>query len=357
MRHLLVLLSLRTMLVAAFLLAFSSLLPAPATAQLPPQVGGMLAGIAKHVKGAVELFPNSGRSKLLAPGDQIRAEDRVTTGFNGQVLIELMDGSVLTLGPNSDLVIDEFVYERGTQDGKSATSILKGVFRYTSGDLSKKNPNAAKMRLPMRTLGIRGTDFVGNVQKNQAEIVLLDPGAVPSGSPAILIMAHQHDRQPVALTDPLDGISLTTDTRSTVSDVRKVSEQELNRVLAGLGLKASEVLQKSQTDAPAAAPQKASFTQPTRLRREQCRKVIRSLQQAGQSLPQPKPQATTGSSVTLQVAQLEALQLPLTGPAPNQLTFQEDQGTRLLFSGEALTVGQKRDLAALCLGAFSSLRR
>ena len=50
------------------------------------------------------------------------------TGEKGQTQMLFVDQSALTIGPNSDLVLDEFVYDPNTETGTIVMSATKGLF-------------------------------------------------------------------------------------------------------------------------------------------------------------------------------------------------------------------------------------
>src|SRR6185295_14652697 len=62
----------------------------------------------------------------------------------------------LLIGPNSTVVIDEFVYDPATNKGNIAATLTQGSFRYIGGKLSKQGN--ATLKTPVATLGIRGSD-------------------------------------------------------------------------------------------------------------------------------------------------------------------------------------------------------
>ena len=66
----------------------------------------------------------------------------------GLVQILLRDGSTFTVGANSDLVIDEFVYDPQAGSGKLVASFGKGVARFVGGKLSKK-PGGVTVKTPV----------------------------------------------------------------------------------------------------------------------------------------------------------------------------------------------------------------
>ncbi len=69
----------------------------------------------------------------------------------------------MTIGPDSDLMIDEFVYDPNLGTGRLAMSATKGVMRFVGGKVSKLE-NAVTMRTPSATIGIRGGVFIMDQQ-------------------------------------------------------------------------------------------------------------------------------------------------------------------------------------------------
>jgi hypothetical protein len=69
------------------------------------------------------------------------------------------------LGPESILVIDEFVF--APKQGKFSIVIrmLKGTAAYLSGIISKVSPDSAHFKTPTASIGIRGTKFVVKVER------------------------------------------------------------------------------------------------------------------------------------------------------------------------------------------------
>jgi len=84
---------------------------------------------------------------------------RVTTGPTGRVQLLLLDETVFTIGPNSDMIIDEFVYDPDLTPRKIAVSLAKGVFRWVTAKVTPKDPTAMRVKTQVVAIGIRGTDF------------------------------------------------------------------------------------------------------------------------------------------------------------------------------------------------------
>jgi hypothetical protein len=89
----------------------------------------------------------------------------------------LLDETVFTIGPNSSMVIDKFVYDPGTREGEVKAKILKGTFRFVTGKIAHKKPANMTVELPSGTIGIRGTMVIGHSDGNSSTAALMGPGA------------------------------------------------------------------------------------------------------------------------------------------------------------------------------------
>src|SRR6266568_1536918 len=68
----------------------------------------------------------------------------------------------MSIGPNSDLTIDQFVYDPKSGTGKLAMSATRGLLRYVGGKLSKQD-DAVTLRSATATLAVRGGAFIAQV--------------------------------------------------------------------------------------------------------------------------------------------------------------------------------------------------
>lgn len=121
---------------------------------------GLEARAAQNVGIAAAVLPQARSTqpeqaaRVLRIGVDIVADERVVTDAKGKLQLLFLDGSALTVGPNSDVVVDEFVYDPKAQAGKLAFSATKGFFRLVGGKISKKTP--VLLRTPQAVIGIRG---------------------------------------------------------------------------------------------------------------------------------------------------------------------------------------------------------
>jgi hypothetical protein len=129
---------------------------------LPAAAATADAGTIKSVRGQVTV-ERAGKSVEVQVGDPVFEGDRVRVRGDGSVGISLRDETLISLGPNSNLVIDAYAYNPTTREGAVETSILKGTLRYVTGLIGRLNPAAIKVKTPTATVGIRGTDFIVEV--------------------------------------------------------------------------------------------------------------------------------------------------------------------------------------------------
>jgi hypothetical protein len=101
------------------------------------------------------------------------------TGPQGGLQVLLLDESVFTLGPNSALVVDRFVYDPGTDRGELETELVRGAFRFVSGRIAKRDPTKMNVKLPAGTIGVRGTIVGAQVDPTTGRslVWLAGPGA------------------------------------------------------------------------------------------------------------------------------------------------------------------------------------
>jgi hypothetical protein len=120
------------------------------------------AGVIKTMRGQVQI-ERGGRSLAAGVGDSVQELDRVRSQADSSVGISMQDETLLSLGPNSTLVIDRYAYDPVSREGQVATSILKGTLRYVTGLIGRAHPEAIKVTTENSTIGIRGTEFIVQV--------------------------------------------------------------------------------------------------------------------------------------------------------------------------------------------------
>jgi len=121
-------------------------------------------GTFKSVRGDVTVVRGDTRVAAIV-GGPLFATDRIQTGPDGAMAVTLKDRSVLTLGPNSTADLSAFDFNPTTQDGNMMVRLLRGAARVTTGLIAKVRPEQVKVTTPTAVIGVRGTDFI--VEVNQ----------------------------------------------------------------------------------------------------------------------------------------------------------------------------------------------
>jgi hypothetical protein len=101
-----------------------------------------------------------GISQALYIGDHVYQSDAVATAVGATVGITFADNSMMSLGPDSRLALDQFRFDTTTHEGVFDSSLQKGTMAVKSGQIVKETPEAMHIRTPAALLGVRGTEFV-----------------------------------------------------------------------------------------------------------------------------------------------------------------------------------------------------
>jgi len=96
----------------------------------------------------------------LAIGSKIFENDMIVTGSEGTVGITFNDGSILTLGPNGKVVVDNYVFNLSEKKLTFLSQLLKGTVTFMSGAINKIAPGSVRFTTPTATLGLRGTKVI-----------------------------------------------------------------------------------------------------------------------------------------------------------------------------------------------------
>jgi hypothetical protein len=134
---------------------------APATPVDPAQRAGTL----KQVQGRVTLAGAGGAATREAtPGGSVLASDQIVTEPGGGASLVLRDGTTLVLGPGSRLDLRDFAFDSTTNEGSVWVSLLRGSMRMITGLIGKTQPAAVRVQARTMTIGVRGTDFIVEVE-------------------------------------------------------------------------------------------------------------------------------------------------------------------------------------------------
>lgn len=104
-----------------------------------------------------------GKNIIALAGIEIEKKDIVSTELNSKLKITLIDNTIITIGKESTLNIEEYIFDNIKADN-SATELnfVKGAFHTITGEIGKINPSKFKLKTKSASIGIRGTEIYGD---------------------------------------------------------------------------------------------------------------------------------------------------------------------------------------------------
>lgn len=154
----------RAVLFGLLLVASVAALAAPARAER--------VGIAAAVVPESDGTPPGGSLHKLKAGEDVAFREKIITRDEGRTDILFLDRSSLSIGPNAEVTIDEFVYAPDKGPGKLTVDAAKGLLRFIGGALSKDG-DAVSIKTPAAVIGIRGGIALVDVSPGNTRAIFL----------------------------------------------------------------------------------------------------------------------------------------------------------------------------------------
>lgn len=120
-------------------------------------------GYVKTVSGEAFVI-DAGKAVKAQPGTAVRLGSVLRTGAKGSMGVTLKDDTVMSFGPDTELVVDEYLYAPGRGDLRMNANMSRGTLQVVSGVIARLRPGAATVRTPTGTIGVRGTNFLVKVE-------------------------------------------------------------------------------------------------------------------------------------------------------------------------------------------------
>ena len=137
----------------AFLLAIAICLAPAAQTQDTPRVAGTI----ELADGNILIDGKDGRSRLPVVGENVYEGDTITTFANAEVHLHMADGAQFIVREDSKITLFEYVADGGSED-RSLVALAKGAMRSITGWIGQFNRTKYRIRTPLVTIGVRGTD-------------------------------------------------------------------------------------------------------------------------------------------------------------------------------------------------------
>ena len=130
---------------------------------------GVTAAVTNKVTGTLE-----SNARTLGVGSGIFQDETIDTWKESTTQLMFLDETTLTMGPESSMLLDTFVFDPDSNTGKMLLSTTKGAFRFITGSI---DPASYSIETPIATMGVRGTIIEWRVNNNNV-LVKLVHGAV-----------------------------------------------------------------------------------------------------------------------------------------------------------------------------------
>jgi hypothetical protein len=177
--------------------------------------------------------PPGGQTRQLQIGTQVVRREKVTTSATGSVQVLFIDKTTLNVGPNSAIVIDEFVFNPATDTGTMAVTLGRGVLRVVGGQAT--HTGGGTVRTPAATIGIRGGVATVSHDTQKGTRVVNHFGTITVTSP---VSGAQVIRRPgfaVTVAPPSTAGSGAGGTSSSPTRVTQAEVDGANAVLTSKG--------------------------------------------------------------------------------------------------------------------------
>jgi len=127
------------------------------------------------IKGSVDI--ERAESTLHAiNGMALEEGDTILTSVKSRVQVMLKDSTIITIGASSSFSFIEYFYDE-SKKSKLTMHANRGFFRSVTGQIGKLAPERFKVKTVSATIGIRGTDFSGEIFEDR-EVFKCYEGAI-----------------------------------------------------------------------------------------------------------------------------------------------------------------------------------
>jgi len=138
-----------------------------AQSQLQPQPALAHAGYVMTVRGEA-FVTNAGRESVAVVGTPVAVGAELKTGATGSMGVTLRDNTLLSFGPDTEFLLEEFLFASEDDAARDAVKfsarLVRGSLNFLSGMIARLKPEAVVLKTPGATIGVRGTHFAVKVE-------------------------------------------------------------------------------------------------------------------------------------------------------------------------------------------------
>jgi len=132
-----------------------------------------LLGSAEGAAPSIGLVKVAAGSAVVQRADQtvpahagltLQEGDVLRTGADGRLGVVLRDDTRVSLGPDTEVRLDRFLFAPAQGRLALVLKMVRGVIAYVSGKIAKLSPDAVRVETPVAIVGVRGTRFAAKVE-------------------------------------------------------------------------------------------------------------------------------------------------------------------------------------------------
>jgi hypothetical protein len=144
--------------------------------------GARAAGIATVTDVVNEGYrtPPGREEQTARRADELVQDEALRTEDDSSIQVQFVDGSQLSVESESELVLSDYVFNGAASQG--LINLNDGLFHFTSNG---KPDQGVKLKTPVATIGVRGTEFLVHVDGDDATVIDVLSGEVeakPNGT-------------------------------------------------------------------------------------------------------------------------------------------------------------------------------
>lgn len=123
-------------------------------------------GYVKTVTGEAWVT-TAGQRTVAQPGTAVLLGSQLKTQPAATLGVTFKDNTLMALGPDTEMTVEDYLYAPAQGQLKLGTQLVKGSLNYVSGVIAKLKPEAVTVKTPTGIIGVRGTQFVVNLEPAQ----------------------------------------------------------------------------------------------------------------------------------------------------------------------------------------------
>jgi hypothetical protein len=132
-----------------------------------------------------------GASQSVVAGSHIFQDEVIKTGVKSMAQLIFLDETSLSVGPQSQVTLDKFVYNPSTGTGSVVINATQGAFRFISGSQPSTN---YKINTAVATIGTRGTIVDG--YKSDAGLYIVAQEGKADGAVIVTVNGKEYVLKP-----------------------------------------------------------------------------------------------------------------------------------------------------------------